>query len=369
MQFKLAVLTALAKRADGRATLDELRREIETLADRSDQEISSALDNIDIFQSRLVAADGNRFRITQRGRATLASIETSADLPATSGSHSLKAIDDLAGKEERQKILDLQPRSDEITPHAEGIEAGVAAHPKPMAPHLPPDAPAFLRHDGFGPHVRTSRPETSWRTSLSRLISARWQELRAIWRSHVEPDRADVKARPKQTSNVSGAAIALLSLLAILICAGTLIALTQTRALKTEAIALQREVTLLKERVARMEYERATQELNRQTQSANKLAAEQNRDRSSDRNHQTALNLTQDDIQLIREYIKPAPTAGTPAPAINVGDTVATGTIPLPSQLMEKIPKLLGARFTTRNGSIIILRRGSQQADAVLSPG
>ena len=37
-------------------------------------------------------------------------------------------------------------------------------------------------------------------------------------------------------------------------------------------------------------------------------------------------------------------------------------------QLMEKIPKLIGARFTTRNGSIIILRRDSRQADFVLPP-
>jgi hypothetical protein len=30
---------------------------------------------------------------------------------------------------------------------------------------------------------------------------------------------------------------------------------------------------------------------------------------------------------------------------------------------MEKIPKLLGARFTTRNGAIVILRRNSRQAE------
>jgi hypothetical protein len=32
------------------------------------------------------------------------------------------------------------------------------------------------------------------------------------------------------------------------------------------------------------------------------------------------------------------------------------------------VPKLLGAKFTTRNGSIIIVRRDSRQADAVLGP-
>ena len=83
---------------------------------------------------------------------------------------------------------------------------------------------------------------------------------------------------------------------------------------------------------------------------------------------ETGLNLSREEIQLIRDYIKPAPTAGAAAPAINVGDTVDGGTIPLPSPLMEKIPKLLGARFTTRNGSIVIVRRDSRQADAVLPP-
>jgi hypothetical protein len=78
-----------------------------------------------------------------------------------------------------------------------------------------------------------------------------------------------------------------------------------------------------------------------------------------------ALNLTPEEIRLIRDFIKPAPAEATPAPAINVGDIVGTATIPLPSQLMEKIPKLLGARFTTRNGAIIISsNRRSSRAQA-----
>jgi len=32
------------------------------------------------------------------------------------------------------------------------------------------------------------------------------------------------------------------------------------------------------------------------------------------------------------------------------------------------LPKLLGARFAIRNGAIIIVRKDSQQADAVLAP-
>jgi hypothetical protein len=52
---------------------------------------------------------------------------------------------------------------------------------------------------------------------------------------------------------------------------------------------------------------------------------------------------------------------------INVGDSVSGAMIPLPSQLTEKVPKLLGAKFTTRNGAIIIIKRNSRQADAVLA--
>jgi hypothetical protein len=42
--------------------------------------------------------------------------------------------------------------------------------------------------------------------------------------------------------------------------------------------------------------------------------------------------------------------------------------IPLPSQLTDKVPKLLGAKFTTRNGAIIISTKNSRRADAVLAP-
>jgi hypothetical protein len=42
--------------------------------------------------------------------------------------------------------------------------------------------------------------------------------------------------------------------------------------------------------------------------------------------------------------------------------------IPFPSPVTEKVPKLLGARFTIRNGVIIIVRKDSGQADAVIRP-
>jgi len=321
VQFKLAILTALATRADGRATVDELNSEVEALT--ADGDISSALDDVDIFQSGLVIPDGSWLQITAAGRSALKAIETSADLTPISPS---------------------------------------------MAPLVHADAPAFLVRNGSRSGARAPGREITWRTRLSKLISIKLQQARATWRRHLEQDTANIKAGPRQTGNVSGAAIALLSLLVILICAGTVIALTQIRSLKTEVATLHRELSLLKERTARMVDEIANRDANQQKEATNKSSVEKSGVGPDGRTDQATLNLTQEEVGLIRDFIKPAPVAGTPAPAINVGDTVDVATIPLPSQLMEKIPKLLGARFTTRNGSIIILKRDSRKADAVFPP-
>jgi len=200
------------------------------------------------------------------------------------------------------------------------------------------------------------------------VIGARLKQMRGAWGRHLEQDVSNAKSG-RRTGNVGGGAIALLSLLAIVICAGAVFALTQIRSLKSEIATLQRELSPLKERVAKADLaDKAKEYANQQREAQLKSAVEKNRARPDPRTDQAGLNLTADEVRLIRDFIKPAPAAGTPAPTINVGDTVSIGTIPLPSQLMEKVPKLLGARFTTRNGSIIILRRDSRQADVVLPP-
>jgi hypothetical protein len=86
------------------------------------------------------------------------------------------------------------------------------------------------------------------------------------------------------------------------------------------------------------------------------------------RAEQAPLAFSREEVQLIREYIKPAPITGPAALAVSVGDPVIGGTIPFPSPLTEKVPKLLGSRFAIRNGAIIIVRKDSRQADAVLAP-
>ena len=82
------------------------------------------------------------------------------------------------------------------------------------------------------------------------------------------------------------------------------------------------------------------------------------------------LELGQKEIQLLRDYIKVPPGSSGAAPAIGLGTAVPVNLLmPVPSQITDRIPQLLGARFMTdRNGAIVIVRRGSRQADAVINP-
>ena len=412
MQFKLAILSALTARPDGRATFDDLKAEVEALTANEDQPeaVASALDDIDIFQSGLVIPEDGGLRITDAGRSALKALEGSSkpsfDLPSASPSHALKTIDDLIGTEERLKIFDLEFRGDEIDFRPEGAEvedaasrgalpvvvqdAGPDLPPERIAQTnppetgeadlrssetativpaepLPPDTPAFLVRGGLSSGIKAPGPSSPRRTRLFKSIAARLQQAHVIWRRHLERDTPNLKAGPR-TGNVGGGAIALLSLLVIVICAGALLALTQIRSLKSEVATLQRELSPLKERARVDAGDKAKKDADQQKGFQTKSGVEKNKAGPAPRTDQAALNLSPEEIRLIRDYIKPAPATATPAPAISVGDTVGIATIPLPSQLMEKIPKLLGARFTTRNGSIIILRRDSRQADIVLPP-
>ena len=132
---------------------------------------------------------------------------------------------------------------------------------------------------------------------------------------------------------------------------------------------LQRQLLPLSERLARLEQvEMAKENAKQQADTQDHYETGKSKPNNHVPTDPTAIDLSPEEILLIKEYIKPAPYLGTLVPAISVGDAVTGATIPLPSQLTDKVPKLLGARFTTRNGAIIIVRRNSQRADAVLPP-
>jgi hypothetical protein len=393
VQLKLAILTVLATRPDGRAAIDELKGEVEALAAKEDQpgDLSSGLDDIDIFQSGLVMREDGGLRITDAGRSALNALKgprKSALLPPMFPSHSLNLTDDLVGTEERRKIFDLDPRRlelpagkakqepmkvgtlddtvDDRVVELPGIPQilGEAAdeHADPLASDKigqtdaieltappPHDSPASLQ-PSFGAKQDTDRRPFDWLAGFFAAAATKAQSLAGLWRGHIVHDTSNPKTH-RVTGNAVGTMLAFLSLAMVFACAAAALALVQLKSLKTETATLHRELGSLKERFARLE----------QAADKNKAGVEPSTD-------QGALNLSREEIQLIRDFIKPSPAGGTPAPAINVGDPVGVATIPLPSPLMEKVPKLLGGRFTTRSGSIIILRRDSRQADAVLPP-
>lgn len=421
MELKLAILSVLATRSDGRVTLDELKSEVEALSATADlpDGLSSGLEDIDIFQFGLVIPEDGGLRLTDRGRSTLKALKSassaSLDLPPISAtSHSLKLIDDLIGTEERLKIFDLELRGEEIedpeetaaedgaptpAPPNPAVEADQGLRPELGAPAnsretgdayledgratsevpetspgpvpataIGPDTPAFLTRDHLRPGIKAPGEALPRRTRGFSLIAVRLQQAGTIWRRHLEQDAPNLRT-PKRTANVGGGAIALLTLLVLVICAGAVFALIQIRSLKSEVATLQRELSPLRERATRADLlEKAKQNAEQQKEPQNKPGPEKSNALTAPRPEQAAFNLTAEEIRLVRDYIKPAPSTGNPAPAINVGDAVGIATIPLPSPLMEKIPKLLGARFTTRNGAIVILRRDSRRADIVLPP-
>jgi hypothetical protein len=153
----------------------------------------------------------------------------------------------------------------------------------------------------------------------------------------------------------------------IIICAGTLIAVTQIKSLRTEVTALEKQLLPLKKQ-ASSPVQPEKKNSGGPNNPPSLPAADKGKPAIEGHSPSPILMLSPDEVRLIREYIKPAPFTGPRAQPISVGDPVTIATIPLPSPVTDKIPKLLGARFTIQNGSIIILKRDSHQADAVLGP-
>jgi hypothetical protein len=85
---------------------------------------------------------------------------------------------------------------------------------------------------------------------------------------------------------------------------------------------------------------------------------------------QASFTLTQDEVKLIRDFIKVPPSLPGAAQNIKVGDLVPNiALVPLPEPIMKKASKLLGARFTVdRNGAIIVVAPGNNRAEVVISP-
>ncbi|MGY4602841.1 cell division protein FtsL [Bradyrhizobium sp. USDA 4474] len=186
------------------------------------------------------------------------------------------------------------------------------------------------------------------------------QQGHHIWRRHLQHDQLP-EATGGAIGNIERWLLALLSVVVIVICVSATIVFIQVKSLKGEIATLQREIIAFKLRLAKLDQIALANETHDKSSGTPKPPAQARPD-------QALLQLSREEIQLVRDYIKPAPIAGSATDAIKIGDPVLGETIPFPSQVTEKVRKLTGARFTIRNGVILITRNGSNRADVVIGP-
>ena len=131
--------------------------------------------------------------------------------------------------------------------------------------------------------------------------------------------------------------------------------------LKRDLVAAKRDIAVARDRIARLE---------RRIESADVLKPAEPEAKAGPRAAAPSLQLGAQAVQLLREFIKvPPPPPGT-KPAFSVGAPIAAAVLlPVPQQIADKAPELEGTRFTTdKDGSIIIVAKGSRRVDVIVPP-
>src|SRR5262249_23150118 len=110
--------------------------------------------------------------------------------------------------------------------------------------------PAFLTRN-FGSHenplTRAERRKPVWSASVAKGLGRFFR----IWRGHIQREITGVRRDRRRRRAAGGVAGVLLTLLVLVMCAGTVIAITHFRSLKTEIAALERELASLKQQAAK----------------------------------------------------------------------------------------------------------------------
>jgi hypothetical protein len=369
VRYKLAILKVLAKQPGGRATLDEVRREAGRIVSSLDQvELKrfNAIGDVDICHSGLVLRDDDGWQITRAGLALLDRLEdVTGCLLETFSSPTTAAV------EPTNKLV----RSEEpLRPFAPETGMPLALDP-PSSENRQTLAAAEIQF--AKPQIRSFDRHRIEKFSIIAGGRKLFRSLGAFITTNIDTTRRQSAPRnpagfqrksERSIQTAANAAFALLALLSVIACVLAAIAFGQLQSLKVDIAGLRRELLPVKERFAKFE-EAENQRRDQDKQQEAQKRSETGKDQSAEvRSDPTPLNLTREEIQLVREYIKPAPSPASAGPEINVGDAVGGAMIPLPSALTDKVPKLVGARFTTRNGTIVLVKKDSRHADAVLGP-
>ncbi|MGF6313411.1 hypothetical protein ABIB82_007590 [Bradyrhizobium sp. i1.8.4] len=372
MRFNLAILSVLAARPEQRIAIEEVSREVKRMIAAGDEATqfkrSSELGDADVFQSGWASINDAGLQITDSGLSLWHSLEASRI--ERLNEREAERLDAVAA-DTRHPLADTpNDQSDDIDLELPGMTSEDRDDRPPSgagrstaAPEIPMRDSPIVIEPAFG-SVQAESRMASRLSGLIRLLDTGMPKFATARRRRPAEDVPD--RRTGNGAGLTGLAVACLSLISVVACVAAAIALGQITSLKSDDAALRRELILLRERLARLEQDAAKREAAQQDEAQDKAEAE--RKAADAGSEQPALNLSREEIQLIREYIKAAPSAGAAATPINVGDPITGGMIPLPSSLTEKVPRLVGARFATRGGAIIISTRNSRRIDAVLMP-
>jgi hypothetical protein len=234
--------------------------------------------------------------------------------------------------------------------------------------------PAIASADGIRASADTSRPAVVPQSVTSKpKLFGRLTNGIEYWRKLITPSarspsrgyepqtikRNEVEFKRGTGGRVSALAISIC--FGLLVCSGIVIA-----TLFTQVREMQADIGSLKLRLAGMDSHVSRLELTAQQ----KIVKEAKIAETPPPPRRVPINLTNDDVKLIRSSIKVLPSQPGAQPKVQLGQEVsAISTVPIPGSVVGQIPKLRGARFLVDdNGAIIIVAEGSNRADVVIEP-
>jgi hypothetical protein len=195
-----------------------------------------------------------------------------------------------------------------------------------------------------------------------------WRKLitvtgRLAPRGYEPPREKGNEAELKPRALGRAGALAISICFGLLVCCGIVIA-----TLFTQVRDIQADVALLKLRLAGVDSQLSRLEVTAQQKIIKEAKIAETAPSPLPR--RVPINLSNDDIKLIRASIKVLPSQPGAQPKVQLGQEVsAISTVPVPGSVVGQIPKLRGARFLVDdNGAIIIVGEGSNRADVVIEP-
>jgi hypothetical protein len=151
-----------------------------------------------------------------------------------------------------------------------------------------------------------------------------------------------------------------------LVLAFVTVAVTEYNSLKIEISGLKKELGGTRERLAKLEANISVALLSEKI----KRTIDDRMPQGANAPSTASFALSRDEVQVIRDFIKvPPPLPGT-VQTMNVGDHLPEAVLaPLPEPIMEKVPKLRGARYTVdRNSAIIVAAPSTDRVDVIINP-